>query len=575
MNIQSIINNELTQDEFSVWRLKDHTNFGYSDGAASEKYLHKVFDQVHDLSTHSTELESHIKDWPSEYHLSRKRAHLLSGFAFDPSLRVLEVGCGCGAITRHLGENFDQVVSVEGNMNRAHLARKRAKDLESVSVVCAPFQEIQFSQKFDIIFCIGVFEYSGSFIQGDDPYDAALQYFHDMLTPNGMVVIAIENQFGLKYFSGAREDHLGVRFEGIQGYHQFPRRARTFGKVELDRQLRKYFRHIEFYYPYPDYKIPDCVISSDFLESGHAGELISQLPTRDYSGFNHMRWDEASTTLELARNKMLEFFSHSFLVLAGRSTLSGVNFNQLAIMHSSGRKPMYSTKTRIIRVHAGKIVAKKQRASNDYPTGNEPLKLVETESSWINTLSIYTQVNLRARNHTTSLSEIFEPCKKWVESLIANSYKKHDIRWLEGVHVDSIWPNAYISETGCNIIDREWVWEEKIRMNVVVIRAIYDFLSKTETAGLRSKALSIRSGRQMIRDISKAIGIQLEAEDFTEFIQLESEIACIVSGINKFRYSLYIRWFLINRSSRRFARCVTPIVKSILSRIHAKFEKLA
>ena len=39
--------------------------------------------------------ESHIKDWPSEYHLSSKRAQLLSGFEFDRKARVLEVGAGC------------------------------------------------------------------------------------------------------------------------------------------------------------------------------------------------------------------------------------------------------------------------------------------------------------------------------------------------------------------------------------------------------------------------------------------------------------------------------------------------
>ena len=146
----------------------------------------------------------------------------MSGFSFDRSLRVLEVGCGCGAITRYLGENFDQVISVEGNINRARLARQRTRDLNSVSVICAPFQEIQFSQKFDIIFCIGVFEYSAAFIGGDDPYDAALRYFSDMLTPDGMVVVAIENQFGLKYFNSAREDHLGAMFEGLEGYHGIP-----------------------------------------------------------------------------------------------------------------------------------------------------------------------------------------------------------------------------------------------------------------------------------------------------------------------------------------------------------------
>ena len=76
-------------------------------------------------------------------------AKMFSGFD-----RVLEVGCGCGAITRFLGENFDDVVSVEGSLNRARLARLRTRDLPGVTILCAPFQEIRFSRKFDVVFCI-------------------------------------------------------------------------------------------------------------------------------------------------------------------------------------------------------------------------------------------------------------------------------------------------------------------------------------------------------------------------------------------------------------------------------------
>ena len=116
MSIQSLIKNQLIQDEFQVWSLKNHNRFAYSDGVASEKYLRKVFREAKDLSSRSPELENYIKDWPSEYHLSKKRSQLLSGFSFDRSSKVLEVGCGCGAITRFLGETFDEVVAIEGNI---------------------------------------------------------------------------------------------------------------------------------------------------------------------------------------------------------------------------------------------------------------------------------------------------------------------------------------------------------------------------------------------------------------------------------------------------------------------------
>ena len=123
MSISLMINNELVMDDAAVWRLKGHDAFAYSDGASSEIYLEKVFRTAKDLGSRSNELQGYIRDWPSEYHLSIKRAQLLSGFSFDRSMKVLEVGCGCGAITRYLGETFDNVVSIEGSPARARLAQ--------------------------------------------------------------------------------------------------------------------------------------------------------------------------------------------------------------------------------------------------------------------------------------------------------------------------------------------------------------------------------------------------------------------------------------------------------------------
>ncbi len=575
MSIQSIVKNELIEDNFSVWCLKNHEEFGYSDGARSEKYLRDVFNRAKDLSTRSTELESFIKDWPSEYHLSTKRAQLLSGFSFERASSVLEVGCGCGAITRYLGENFNQVTSVEGSIGRARIARQRARDLESVAVVCAPFQELRFKQKFDIIFCIGVFEYSASFIEADDPYEAALRYFSDMLTPDGCVVIAIENQFGLKYFSGIREDHLGVAFEGIEGYHRWPGRVRTFGKTELEARLKKYFAQVQFYYPYPDYKLPQCVISNEFLASGDAGELVSQIGSRDYAGRKRVFWSESLAALELSRNAMLDFFSNSHLVIASRGTMKGATFNQHAVIFSSGRKAKYSTRTRILSGENGQILVEKRLSNGSKAAQEGPVKLVETQSPWIGGLSIHMQIVLRVHEQKCSLGKMFEPCKNWIDLLVAKSTIKNEMRYLDGADIDSIWSNTFLVAGECSFIDREWIWEHDIRLNVVVIRAIYDFLSKMETSGMHSKAISKRSGKAMIRKIAATVGVELVEEDFAEFIRVESEFQWIVTGKSRSRQKAHLRWFLADRPTRKFVRryCQDILVfrSRILDRILNRF----
>jgi SAM-dependent methyltransferase len=570
MNIRSIIQNELIEDASSVWLLKDHGKFDYSEGPASEKYLDKVLRSATDLSTRSSELEGWIKDWSSEYHLTTKRSQLLSGFKFDRSLKVLEVGCGCGAITRYLGESFDQVVSVEGSLTRARLAKLRTRDLRSVSVVCAPFQEIRFSEKFDIIFVIGVYEYSASFVQGDDPYDAALEYFADILTPDGIVVIAIENQFGLKYFDAFREDHLGVPFHGLEGYHRGKPGVRTFGKIELEDHVKRYFPDVRFFYPYPDYKVPDCVLSAGFLRSERAGELVSQVTSRDYGGPARPLWLESATVLELARNRMLEFFSNSFLVVASRGKLQGVSFDQLAILFSSSRKSAFATQTRVVeQPDQTWVVSKRSRQGSSVVDGGA-LKLVDTDLPWLNELSLQTRIRLRSMSDDLGIEEIFAPCRIWVDFLAGEARLQDGVSVLDGSHVDSIWQNVYLEEGRVEIVDREWIWHKDIPLNVIIIRGIYYFLVGLETMSSVGKALDVRSARTLIERVAAALGVKLESGDFDTFVGLEVEIQHIVFGTPKNRQRTQLRWFLADWLSLNLFRRSREKVAPVLSRIRAR-----
>ncbi|MFT5484290.1 MAG: protein-L-isoaspartate O-methyltransferase, partial [Halieaceae bacterium] len=279
--LSSWVDNSLVLKDGGVFIEEGHESIAYTDGKDVERYLHRVFTTCHDLASTSSELESWIKDWPTEYHLSRGRARLLNGLSYDNSATVMEVGCGCGAITRFLGETFEQVISVEGSISRAELARLRCRGQDNVSIISAPFQNIRFTKKFDIIFCIGVFEYSQFFVDGEDPYSAIIRYFSDHLTDDGVLVLAIENQFGLKYFASASEDHSGRRYDGIEGYYRGNGKARTFGIDELRAIIQKDFAQLNFCFPFPDYKIVNGIIADKALDHINVGELIGHFPSRD------------------------------------------------------------------------------------------------------------------------------------------------------------------------------------------------------------------------------------------------------------------------------------------------------
>ena len=110
--MKNIISNKIFKDS-GIWRLDGGKDIDYSDGSEHEDYLNKILKSAVDLSSDSDELTALAKDWTSEYHLSKKRAQLLNSFEFDKSSSVLEVGCGCGAISRYLGETLTKLFQLK------------------------------------------------------------------------------------------------------------------------------------------------------------------------------------------------------------------------------------------------------------------------------------------------------------------------------------------------------------------------------------------------------------------------------------------------------------------------------
>ncbi|KQY84851.1 hypothetical protein ASD25_07510 [Brevundimonas sp. Root1423] len=559
-------------DEGDVWRLRGHENFGYSDGRASEIHLDKVFRSAKDLSSTSSELEDHIVDWASEYHLTRKRAQLLSGFKFDPEMTVLEVGCGCGSITRLLGERFGRVISVEGNIHRARLARLRTRDLDNVTVICAPFEEIVFAEKFDAIACIGVFEYSGSFVKAEDPYRTVLQYFSDMLLDDGVLILAIENQFGLKYFNAADEDHWGTPYVGIEGYHKRPNSVRTFGRSELGRLLSERFTETRYFYPYPDYKLPDVVIAEDFLRSGEAGEMVSQVRSRDYTGRRPGNFDEPAAVLELARNDLLAPLANSFLVIAGKDAVRGVSFDQEAVAYSSGRSEPFSTQTRIRRDAGNKLSVHKTLRNGSPVASNGLLELANCSSSWADGLSLQTLLISRSSSGSTEVAKLVEPARAWAAAMTAEAKDRDGRMMLSGEHIDSVWGNFYPEANPPAFIDREWVWKEDIPLNALAIRAVYNFLVRLEDASPGAGILKRASGQTLIREICSALGMEPEDRDIDDFVTLETRFQEMAYGLDPARYGKYLRWYLAHRPSLKAARGLKTLAHRVHASLTARFS---
>jgi len=280
----------------------------YSDGDIEDELL-EIVKKTSDFS----EVLAKDERWPILYHLSPIRQNIINWYPFKENASCLEIGGGCGAITGALCDSLDEVKVVELSKRRANINFERHKAYDNLEIIVANLNDIKFDQKFDYITLNGVLEYAGSFTKTDEPYKDFLKQIKKYLKPDGKLIIAIENRYGLKYFSGAKEDHTAKVFDGITGYIGNDT-VRTFGKKELEEMLvESGYSEQVFYYPHPDYKMPMEIYSSDWLPSASA--LLSSAPNFDYDKYD--LFSETEVFKGIIENGQYEFFANSFLVICG------------------------------------------------------------------------------------------------------------------------------------------------------------------------------------------------------------------------------------------------------------------
>lgn len=281
----------------------------YSDGAVEDELLELAGrpDAMADALRQDTR-------WPILYHLSPERRTLLEWVPFRPDAAVLEVGAGCGALTGLLAERAARVTAVDLSARRARIVARRHEAASNLTVRAGNVMDMPFDEPFDYVTLIGVLEYSRLFIPGPDAARALLRRLAGVLKPGGLLLVAVENRFGLKYFAGARDDHTGRLFDGLE---DFPAGgAETFSRPALERLLAGLgFGEPAFYYPCPDYKFPSEIFSDAWLPDPH--HVFP--PTPNYDQERLVLFDEALAWRTILREGVFPFFANSFLVLVPRA----------------------------------------------------------------------------------------------------------------------------------------------------------------------------------------------------------------------------------------------------------------
>lgn len=283
----------------------------YSDGDVEDEILDIV--KQYPRSEYNRIIEER-KSWPILYHLSNIRGNILQSMPIGRNDEVLEIGAGCGAITGTLARKAKDVTCVDLSKRRSLINAYRNREYDNIEIMVGNFQTIEpnLPKQYDCITLIGVLEYGALYIKSEDPYYEFLNIIKKHLKPNGKIYIAIENKFGMKYWAGAQEDHVGGLFKGVEGY-QGVDGVYTFGRRELEALVKRSgYSDMTFYYPYPDYKFPMTIYSDDFLPG--TGNLSQN--NLNFDREKVYMFDESKVFDQVLEEGMFPFFSNSFLVEA-------------------------------------------------------------------------------------------------------------------------------------------------------------------------------------------------------------------------------------------------------------------
>lgn len=540
------------REKSGIWARADYEGISYSDGDAQENLLLEIVSNSKDRSVSSPELRANCSDWVTTYHFSSLRSNLLRPLdsLFKPGVKILEIGAGCGAITRFLGETGAEILALEGSLRRAEIARARTIELTNVNVVSERFDDFECEEKFDVITLIGVLEYSNLFSQGKDSAVSMLKNIKNFLKPDGKLLIAIENQLGLKYFAGAREDHIGQTMYGVEGRYT-KQQPETYGhQVLLDKLAVVGLSSVQTLLPFPDYKLPVSVVTELGASSNKfdASVFATQSVRADMQLPGKLHFIPELAWPIVFNNKLAVELSNSFLLVASATDTAIFDKNLLAI-HYGGERHITLSKETIFKYTSDEEIAVKRCLSSDasvpyndvigfkldgcenYIKGNllstEFIKIVTTPGWTIGQVAKYFRYYLECLQNVLQAEELYFDTLTQQTKLPPN-------------YLDAIPSNFIIDEEGRpQYFEREWLAKDGLTVGHLVFRSALSLLGKISCFAIPDSATSLTRGK-FIEQLFEALSFSADKTLFEDYLKLESALNAFSTGKEN---DLLVTWY--------------------------------
>lgn len=459
----------------------------YSDGTIEER----VYDYLKEKNGDNRRIIDMMADGAVFHNFTPARESLLNWYPFRRGSRVLEIGAGMGALTPFLASVCEFVIALEPSQSRARIISERCKTNSNVQVITQPLDTYNGGeQSFDYVTLIGVLEYAGIYSESDNPWLEMLQKARSFLKPDGKLLLAIENKFGLKYWCGAAEDHTGIPFDSLNNYednggatdrYSGNKGVRTFSKEELEVLLKEAgFLKNKFYYALPDYKFPMLILTD---ESKSADVLIGDVkfgyPEESILVANEMRLYP-----EIVRNGALSFFANSYFVEALNSDEQFCEINTVTIKRDY--KAPYRIITALDKNRATRTAANKEShkhierlVSNTRFLLDKKIPCVAQEvcgegKTWacmIDGLRADSVFMHAVRSGDTAMAlKMLDTLKQYLLKS-SDSFEQNGRTILKIGYIDMTFRNSFWKDGDLLFFDQEWTAED-IPLQYILYRAI-------------------------------------------------------------------------------------------------------
>lgn len=410
--------------------------------------------------------------------LSPVRSNIINWYSFKENSSILELNGNYGEITGFLCQKANRVVTLEEDNRFAEIIEKRYKNEECLEVKNTSIYNENINEKFDYVIVIGITEKLEDYIK----------YAKDHLNENGVILLAINNKFGIKSFITCTNEYKLTNNDNL-----------TITKNKLDKMLDNQELNYKYYYPLPDYKLTNVIFTENYMPDL---ENISRDITYKCGNVN---FNEIQAYRELLKDNRdnFKFFANSFLVEISKKELedNSIKF----ISYTNMRKDKYRIRTTIKNEYVEKTYVNEVSKKHIERVKKNIDLLNKLE---INTLDSYTQNEIISKFTTAQtynkillstlkeegIDKFIEKIKEFqdflkqkletVKEIEQNVFDKYEVEYekekiekltfVKNGLWDLTFQNCFYIDNNYYAYDQEW-FEENIPVEFIIYRSILYF----------------------------------------------------------------------------------------------------